>query len=112
MISLIVTEIRERVGIRRGSVIGDFPLLYLAQTTLLIGKPGYINNLLKCRVILSNIRTSDAILLEGGTTRNAFNSRAFSSVVPRTWNILQYDLRNIQYSYCFNIKLKNHFNSI
>ena len=26
MISLIVTEIREGVGIRRGSVIGDFPL--------------------------------------------------------------------------------------
>ena len=26
LISLIVTEIREGVGIRRGSVIGDFPL--------------------------------------------------------------------------------------
>ena len=28
LISLLVTEIREGVGIRRGSVIGDFPLCY------------------------------------------------------------------------------------
>ena len=33
---LIVTEIREGVGIRRGSVIGDFPLLCLAK-----GQPGF-----------------------------------------------------------------------
>ena len=87
-------------------------LLCLAQNTLLIGKPGYLNNLLKRRVILTHIRTSDTILLEGGTTRHASNSHAFSSIVPRTWNSLPYDLRKIQYSYCFNIKLKNHFNSI
>ena len=87
-------------------------LLCLAQNTLLIGKPGYLNNLLKRRVILTHIRTSDAILLEGGTTRNAFNYRTFSSVVPRTWNIIPCDIRNIQSSYCFNIKLNNHLNSI
>ena len=27
--SLIVTEIRDGVGIRRGSVIGDFPYIYI-----------------------------------------------------------------------------------
>ena len=87
-------------------------LLCLAQKTLLIGKPGYLINLLKRRVILRHIRTLDAIMFEGGTTRNAFNSRAFSSVIPHRWNSLPYDIRKIQYSYCFNIKLNNHFNSI
>ena len=68
-------------------------LLCLAQTTLLIGKPGYLNNLLKRRVILSQVRTSDAILsLLGGSTRIVLSSHAFSSIVPRTWNILTYDL--------------------
>ena len=39
------------------------------------------------------------------------NSRAVSSgVPPPTWTILPYDLRKIQSSYCFNIKLKTHFN--
>ena len=65
-------------------------LLCLAQQTLLRGKPGYLNNLLKRRVILRHNRTSDVILLEGGTTRNAFNYRAFSSVIPRKWHSLSY----------------------
>ena len=82
------------------------------QKTLLIGKTGYLKNILKRRVILTHIRKSDAILLEGGTTRNAFNYRSFSSVVPRICNILPYNLRKIQYWYYFNIKLKNHFNSL
>ena len=34
------------------------------------------------------------------------------SDVPRILNILPYDLRNIQSSYCFRIKLKNHLNSV
>ena len=49
---------------------------------LIIGKPGYLNNLLKRRAILSQVKTSDAILLDADTTRSVFNARAFSSVVP------------------------------
>ena len=41
------------------------PFTMLITKTLLIGKPGYLNNLLKRRVILTHIRTSDDILLEG-----------------------------------------------
>ena len=57
------------------------------------------------------IRTSDAVLLDGITTRSVLTSNAFSSVVPRTWNILPYDIRKmIQSSYCYQIKLKNNLN--
>ena len=47
-------------------------------------------------IYIEHVIISDAILLDGGTTINVFNYRAFSSVVPRTWNIITYDLRKIQ----------------
>ena len=75
------------------------PCTMLSQTTLLIGKPGYLINLLKPRAILSQVITSDAILLDVGTTRSVFRYRAFSSVVPRTCNILPYELRKYQSYY-------------
>ena len=89
-----------------------FNLLCSAQNTLLIGKPGYLNNFLKRSAILSTFRTSDAILFDGGTTKSVIIYLAFSSVIHRTWNILPYDLSKIQSSYCFIIKLKNHLNSV
>ena len=36
LISLIITEIREGVGIRKGSVIGDFPLYIFIYREFLI----------------------------------------------------------------------------
>ena len=52
-------------------------LLCLAQQHLLIGNPGYLNNILKLRAILSQFRTSDAILFDGGTILEAL-----SAIVP------------------------------
>ena len=45
VISLIVTEIRERVGIRRRSVIGDFPLLIFIWLI-------FLNTISTCLLIL------------------------------------------------------------
>ena len=54
-------------------------LLFLAQTnTLLISKPGYLNNLLKRRATLNQIRTLDYVILDGDITRGVVRSRAFS----------------------------------
>ena len=78
----------------------------LSTKTLLIGKPGFLNNLLKHRTILRQIRKSDAILLDACTNINVLNSGDFSSVIPHTWNILPYDLHKIQSSYYFYNKLK------
>ena len=60
---------------------------------------------------MCQVRTSYSVLLDGGTTRSVSSSRALYSVVTRTWNILQYDLCQIQLS-CFKIKLKNYLNYV
>ena len=62
-----------------------------------------------CNVYMQCI--SDAILLESNTLFNGFSNRAFSSAVPRIWNVLPYDLRKIQSLYCFRKKLKHYLNT-
>ena len=37
--------------------------------------------------IYSHVRTSDVVLLDGGTARSILSYRAFSSVILRIWNI-------------------------
>ena len=83
-------------------------LLCLAHNSIFLGKPGYLHNQLKRRFILKQIQTSDDIILERNTLFNGFSNRVFSSVVPRIWNVLPYDLRKIQSLYCFRKKLKHY----
>ena len=88
-----------------------YRLLCLAHTSVFLGKPDYLHDQLKRRRILKKIRTSDAILLESNTLFNGFSNRAFSSAVPRIWNVLPYDLRKVQSLYCFRKKLKHYLNT-
>ena len=55
-------------------------LLCLAQTTLLIRKPGYIKNLLTRRAILSHVRISDDIIVDGGPPSEV-QLEAYSAIV-------------------------------
>ena len=82
------------------------PFTMLSTKTLLRGKPGYINNLIKYRVILRHIRTSEAILFERGTTRNAFNSKirfTFLNYISKinSFNYIIFSLYYVIYMLCY-----------
>ena len=65
-------------------------LLCLAHESIFLGKPDYIHNQLKRRCILKQTRTEDTIIFESNTLFIGISNRAFSSVVPRIWNVHPY----------------------
>ena len=70
MIYLIVTQIREGVGIRRGSVIGDFPLSrlrYCNSITIHSNKNIYdrVGRVIKCSIrLIYNLKRNDHIIVK------------------------------------------------
>ena len=86
----------------------DYKIATMAYKVRTTGSPAYLKCCVRNYIPTRQLRSSNYVLLDKGSTRTVIARRAFSYAAPTIWNSLPHDTRNAATFIQFRSSLRTH----